>query len=152
MNSKIYTGQYSECKAGNLISISGDRGKSIGYSGKAFPLLAPKREFWKIWHDNIGKIPEEENTRFYIEQYYNQVLKKTDLEALLSNEENPILLCYERSNEFCHRHIVAEYIELKYGIYVPEISIDNNMQIIIKERPKVINQILGEIIDEKIGF
>ena len=142
MVSKIYTGCYDVCKAGNLISISGDRGKMVGFNGKALPKLAPKREFWRVWHSNIGKIPEEENTRYYIEEYYKQVLQKLDLEDLLSGEQEPILLCYESSKEFCHRHIVAEYIEFKYGIFVPEIAIDCNSQIIIKERPKNIRQIL----------
>ena len=27
MNKRIFTGNYEECKVGNLISISGDRGK-----------------------------------------------------------------------------------------------------------------------------
>lgn len=43
---------------GNLISISGDRGKSVGFEGKTMSQLAPKLSFWKVWHNNIGKIPE----------------------------------------------------------------------------------------------
>lgn len=35
MNERIFTGNYDECKVGNLISISGDRGKSAGFVGKA---------------------------------------------------------------------------------------------------------------------
>ena len=58
----IYTGSYKNCKSGNLISISGDRGKKVGYTGKALPALAPKRAFWKVWESNIGKIDEYENT------------------------------------------------------------------------------------------
>ena len=50
MNKIIYTGNYETCKAGNLISISGDRGRSVGFSGKAISKLAPKRKFWKeLW-------------------------------------------------------------------------------------------------------
>ena len=45
MNQRIFTGNYDECRRGNLISISGDRGKSIGFVGKAIPQLAPKRGF-----------------------------------------------------------------------------------------------------------
>ena len=43
MNKRIFTGNYEECKAGNLISISGDRGRKIGFIGKAMPKLAPKK-------------------------------------------------------------------------------------------------------------
>ena len=63
MNTRIFTGNYEECKLGNLISISGDRGRKVGFVGKAIPSLAPKRAFWEIWHNNIGRISEEENTR-----------------------------------------------------------------------------------------
>ena len=116
MKKRIFTGNYDECKIGNLISISGDRGKSIGFTGKAIPQLAPKRAFWKIWHDNIGKIPEEQNNRYYIEEYYKQVLSKVNIEELLKDEKDSILLCYEKEGQFCHRHVLAEFINLKYGI------------------------------------
>lgn len=45
MKKRIFTGNYEECKIGNLISISGDRGKSVGFTGKSIPQLAPKRKF-----------------------------------------------------------------------------------------------------------
>ena len=134
MKTRIFTGCYKNCKSGNLISISGDRGKTVNFQGKVLSCLAPKRDFWQIWHDNIGKIPEEENTKYYIEEYYNQVLSKVDFEALFEKEEEVILLCYEESNKFCHRHILAAYLELKYGILVPEIAIDEKGKLSIRER------------------
>lgn len=39
-------------------SISGNRGKDANYQGKCYPELAPKLSFWKVWHNNIGKIYE----------------------------------------------------------------------------------------------
>ena len=61
MNTRIFTGNYEECKSGNLISISGDRGRKVGFVGKAIPKLAPKKGFWMTFFNNIGKIPEAEN-------------------------------------------------------------------------------------------
>ena len=142
----IYTGNYEKCKAGNLISISFDKGKDAGFNGKAMTELAPFRDFFHIWRDNTGKIPEEENTRYYIEQYYNKVLSKVDIMSLLEKEEDPILLCYEDSKDFCHRHVLAEYINIKYGLVVPEIEIDENFKITIKERPENIRPILEQIL------
>lgn len=147
MNARIFTGNYDECKVGNLISISGDRGRSVGFTGKAIPALAPKRAFWNVWHDNIGKIPEEENNRYYIEQYYKQVLSKADIEELLKDEKDPILLCFEKGQDFCHRHVLAEYIELKYGVKVRDITIDENLNIQGNERPKYIRKMLKEIME-----
>ena len=149
MNKRIFTGNYAECKAGNLISISGDRGKSVGFVGKAIPQLAPKRKFWTIWHNNIGKISDEANTRYYIQEYYRQVLSRLNLDELLSEEKDPILLCYEKGQEFCHRHVLAEYIEMKYGIKVRDIRIDENLNIEENKRPEYIRVMLEEIIEKE---
>ena len=35
-----------------------------------------------------------------------------------------MLLCHENEYELCHRRLVADYIELETGIYIPEISIE----------------------------
>lgn len=147
MNKHIFTGNYEECKVGNLISISGDRGRSVGFIGKAIPQLAPKREFWNIWHNNIGKIPDEENTQYYIQQYYKQVLSKVNIEELIKGEENPILLCFEKGQQFCHRHILAEYIEMKYKIKVRDIKIDDNLNVEENERPENIGRILKRVME-----
>ena len=147
---QIYTGSYATCKVGNLISISGDRGKGASFKGKAISQLAPKREFWKVWHNNIGKISEIENTKYYIREYYKQVLYNVDILQLLKNEENPILLCYESSCDFCHRHILAEYINIKYGIEVKEIEIYNESQVKFIQRPKYIREILEKVISETL--
>lgn len=144
---KVFTGCYLKCKTGNLISISGDRGKSVRFNGKYISSLAPKRSFWNVWHDNIGKISEEENARYYITEYYNQVLCNVNIKELLKNEKEPILLCFEPSDEFCHRHIVAEYIEIKYGIKVYDIEINENHVIKVNKRPEYIGKILREIIN-----
>ena len=47
---------------------------------------------------------------------------------------NIILLCHENIKEFCHRRLIADYIEIKTGIYIPEVSVDDNGNI-IKELP-----------------
>ena len=149
MNNRIFTGNYDECKAGNLISISGDRGKKVGFKGKAMPKLAPKKGFWEIYNNNIGKIPEEVNTKYYIEEYYKQVLSKVNIEELLKDEKNPILLCYEKGKDFCHRHILAEYIELTYGIKVIDIKIDEKLNVEENARPEYIRDILKDVISKE---
>ena len=149
INKRIFTGNYEECKVGNLISISGDRGRKVGYIGKALPKLAPKKAFWNIFNSNIGKIPEEQNIRYYIEEYYKQVLSKVDIEELLKDEKDPILLCYEKGQDFCHRHVLAEYIEMKYGIKVRDIKIDKDLNIVENQRPGYIRTILEDVISKE---
>lgn len=124
-------------------SISGNRGKDAGYTGECFPLLAPKLSFWKVWHDNILVISEDENNRYYVEQYYEQVLSKLDPEDIYRKLDNSVLLCYEENTEFCHRHIVAEWLEILLDIKVPEKKAkDYNVEIV--ERPNYIREYLED--------
>lgn len=129
----------------NTYSISGDMGRSANYNGKCFLSLAPKLSFWRIWKDNIGKIDEAENTKYYIKEYWNEVLSKLDPEKVYKELDNSILLCYEDSNEFCHRHIVADWFELMLGVKVPEVIIKNgNLEEV--ERPQYIKKYLEDTI------
>lgn len=125
-------------------AISGNRGKDANYQGKCYPKLAPKLSFWKIWHDNIGIISEEENVKYYIKEYWKQVLSKLNPEEVYRELDNSILLCYESNIEFCHRHIVAAWFEIILGIKVPEVKIIDG-KIVQVERPKYVKQYLEEI-------
>ena len=125
-------------------SISGDRGKVENYKGKCYPKLAPKKEFWKVWHDNIGKISEEENTKYYIEQYYKEVLSKLDPMETYEELKYDVLLCYEEPEEFCHRHIVAEWFNLLLDVKVPEVKC-SNMGFEEIERPDYYRTYLEEV-------
>lgn len=44
-NIRIFTGCYDNCKNGNLVSISGDKGRSVGFNGNSYTKLAPKKVF-----------------------------------------------------------------------------------------------------------
>ena len=91
-------------------SISGNRGKDANYQGKCYPKLAPKFSFWKQWYDNIEKVSEK-NNRYYVQEYWNQVLQKLNPEEVYHKLDNSILLYYESNVKFCHRHIVAAWFE-----------------------------------------
>lgn len=60
-----------------------------------------------------------------------------------------LLLCYEKGQKFCHRHVLAEYIEMKYGIKVRDIRIDENLNIEENKRPEYIRVMLEEIIEKE---
>lgn len=122
----IYTGNYTNCKSSNVVSISGDRGKSIGFVGEYYKPLAPKLSFWTEWHNNIGKISEEENNAFYMIRYYETVLKYLDIEEIKRVLDGKILACYEEPEKFCHRHMFAACLKLEYGILVPEAIVTDN--------------------------
>ena len=84
----IYTGNYANCKGDMCVSISGDKGKDAGYTGRCCLKLAPVRAFWKKWKANIGKIPEIDNTKYYIHEYYTQVLKYLDPKEIAKKLDN----------------------------------------------------------------
>ena len=124
-------------------SISGNLGKDANYQGKCYPKLAPKLSFLKTWHYNIGKISEEENNRYYVQEYWSQVLSKLDPEEVYRELDNSILLCYEPNTEFCHGHIVAAWFEILLGVKVPEVKA-NDYQIEEIDRPEYIKQYLED--------
>lgn len=151
----IYTSSHKQFKTNKyrLVSISGNRGRDFiddngsQFSGECYPKLAPKLLFWKTWHDLKDKVSFEESTKYYIEHYYNEVLEKLDPEQVYNDLDNSILLCYEYSNEFCHRHIVAAWLESSLDIKVPECFYDGNKIIEVK-RPEYIDIYLEEVINK----
>lgn len=149
----IYTCSYDNFKTDlyRSISISGDKGKKIGYDKNYYKDLAPKKEFWETWHNNMNILTEEENNRYYIEEYYKQVLSKLDPEKIFSELNNSFLLCYEDSLDFCHRHIVAAWLEIFLNIEVNEVIVEG-LYIKKVERPDYIKPMLEEIIKNNINM
>ena len=120
----ICTGSYDKCPTDkyNRCSISFDKGDDAGYNGLYYLDLAPKKDFFCIWKNNIGKISEKENNEYYIREYWDKVLSKLDPQNVYEELDNKILLCYENENQFCHRHIVAAWFELFLNIQIPEVQ------------------------------
>lgn len=162
------TGNYNSIKHGNTVSITGDGGNAWGYYGPAYKKLAPRlvtytpyaekyNELLKLKQDALNlkkylemrkKIEDE-----YIESYYETRLKNLDIVDLLYTlkgkfGDNIILLCHEEVNEFCHRRLIADYIEIKMGLYIPEISIDEN-GVVKKITPIRYKNRLKEVIQNK---
>ena len=143
------------------VSISGDRGKKVNFEGKFYKDLAPKKAFWEVWENNIGKISEEENNKFYIREYYRQVLSKLDPYEVYSDLDGKAMLCYENADQFCHRHIVAAWLELLLGVEVPEVEVKTKTTKIGDEevtylsmdrvdRPSYIKEYLEELLKEEM--
>ena len=140
------TGNYSNVKSGNTVSVTGDGGNAWGYFGPAYKKLAPKLVTYTPYASKLEELKELKNDlnaylEFkkqiedeYIKSYYDIRLKDLDIAELLNtlNEKygnDIILLCHEPVNEFCHRRLIADYLELKTGIYIPEVSVDQDGKI-----------------------
>lgn len=137
------TGNYTNVKSGNTVSITGDGGNAWNYFGPAYKKLAPRLvtytpyalayEELLVIKDDETKVQEylqkrREIEQAYIESYYETRLQDLDIEFLLKTLQEKfgnhiILLCHEEIDEFCHRRVLADYIEMKTGVSIPEVSV-----------------------------
>lgn len=85
-----------------------------GFAGPSYPDLFPKWSFLK-------KYKEDGNEADYTREYHAQVLNKLDPQKVYDDLKDSTLLCLEKSGEFCHRRLVAEWLEKALGITVPEV-------------------------------
>jgi len=114
---KIYTSNFAR-HSNNKKAIAISLSVPEWYDGKWFKYLAPKT-------DMVGKIKKSSanyNQRKYTRDYLD-VLKARNVSphALVDViEDGTILLCYEPPGAFCHRRILAEWIERHTGVVVLE--------------------------------
>jgi len=86
------------------------------YKGRRYPALAPKKNMLK-------GLSREEYTR-----RYSRILAGLDPQRVWNDlGEDAILLCWERPGEFCHRRLVAEWLEQNLGVVIPELSRHNHL-------------------------
>lgn len=117
----IYTGYYSQIKeyeSNGLIPV-GISGKiPDGFNGARYQQLAPKYTWWKQWHD------EHMSNDWFVEKYYETVLNQLNpaivLQDLQKIGKDVVLLCYETPEKFCHRHIVAQWLNVSLGLNICE--------------------------------
>jgi uncharacterized protein (DUF488 family) len=85
------------------------------FSGRQYKKLAPKYWFFK-------KYKEDGDIEFYIEQYQKEVLNTLDPKIVFEElGSDAVLLCWEKTDDFCHRYLVAGWIEKNLNIYVGEL-------------------------------
>lgn len=118
---KIYTSYYAKSKKipEDIVKISIAGGAPKGYSGLQYKKVAPKYGFFMKWKEN-------HDNDFYIKHFNSEVLNTLnaqdvykDLERL-SNGKDCVLLCYEKPEDFCHRHLVADWLNKELNIDVQE--------------------------------
>lgn len=146
------TSCYENAKSGNLVSITGDGGNAWGFYGQAYKKMSPRLYLWQYYHQNPDNLSEDELIDWYIKEFYDLRLKDLDPNELIKTlnqkfGEEIILLCHElpgieiNKTHFCHRRLLADWLELEIGIIIPEISIDKKGIITTEEiynlKPKI---------------
>ncbi len=126
MTKQILTSNYARHKHDpNAYGISVP-GLPRWYTGKRLKFLAPTWEIvkqYKIDDHNVGR---HEAEQLYINRYFDLLLNERGLTAQSIYDQIPdqaILLCYEKPEDFCHRRLLAEFLELELGINVPEVAL-----------------------------
>lgn len=119
----IYTGYYAKLKKYENeglypIAISG---KVPSFYTKAYwSDFAPRYDMFLEWKS--GKIDNSQYTVQY-KEWLNSLDKQEirDIIKELEDENKTIIfLCYEKSGEFCHRHVLADWLEENLGMRVEE--------------------------------
>lgn len=121
----IYTTYFANVKnlPNNIIPISICGKAPDWYKGLQYKRLAPKYDFFMRWKEN-------HDNDYYIKCFNEQVLDKLsveqvvkELDDILLNQTTAIdysgdlkevpriaLICYEKPSDFCHRHLVADWL------------------------------------------
>jgi len=120
MKTGIYK-QIEEEKNNGFISIS-LYSSNNDFVKHEYKSLAPN---WKLYEDlKTKKITEEKFILTYNEQLdtLNPLMVFEDLNSLVSGYE-PILMTDGSKKKFCHRHLVAEWLEKNLDVIVEEYKI-----------------------------
>lgn len=121
---RIYTSYFAKRSAlerYGIVSISIARWKPNWYTGLVYLDVAPKAFMLK---EDITRIQ-------YIEGYNRYVLDALDAHKVLdditrlSGGRDAALLCYEKPGDFCHRHILADWLREKTGVDIEEFGLDS---------------------------
>ena len=131
----IYTSYFARLNdlPSNVVPISICGKAPDWYTGLQYKKLAPKRDFFMKWKEN-------HDNDCYIKCFNEQVLDKLnavdvvlDLSRLVYGfnvgEDDVCLICYEKPGDFCHRHLVADWLnengfECKEYNFKPNVLLD----------------------------
>lgn len=115
----IYTTYFAKLKSlpKDIIPISICGKAPAGYAGLQYKKLAPKYDFFMKWKEN-------HDNAYYTKCFKEQVLHNLncddvikDLLILAGNFKglnylpDICLVCYEKPADFCHRHLVADWLK-----------------------------------------
>lgn len=140
----IYTSYFAKIRKfpDNVIPVSIARFTPKGVNIPVLTELAPTKGI-------LFKYKADNNKEDYIRDYNEQILDKLSAFKIINMIENATglkdisvrtdkhvaLCCFEKSEDFCHRHLIADYME-KQGIKIQELD-DKTIEK-LKENPNVL--------------
>lgn len=123
----IYTSYFAKIKSlpANIVPISICAKAPDWYEGLQYKKLAPKYNFfieWKKNHDNdyyINCFKEQVTDKLNVYETVYDLYEKVgiyldevgvDFSSESDKEKHICLICYEKPSDFCHRHLVAKWL------------------------------------------
>ena len=126
-NNIIYTSYFGARKKlpDNVCPIAICAKPPFWFHGPNCKMLAPKYDFFM-------KYKETHDEKYYVEHFNSEVLDKLrpkDVVATLcslAGDKIPCMMCFEKPGDFCHRHLVANWLNNSGLASVSEFQSDNN--------------------------
>lgn len=85
-----------------------------GFKGSSYPDLFPHADFlWQYKADG--------NKEAYIKAYNERVLSHLNPQKVYDDLKDSVLLCWEKSGSFCHRRLVADWLQKELNVIVEEL-------------------------------
>lgn len=123
----IYTNYFAKLKSlpDNIVPISICAKAPDWYKGLQYKKLAPKYDFfmeWKKTHNNYyyikcfkEQVTDQLDVYETVYELYEKIGIYLDEEGISfssesANEKHICLICYEKPVDFCHRHLVAKWL------------------------------------------
>jgi len=116
INIEIKTSYFANYKQDNAVSIAFSTPN--WFKGEKYKKLAPPKKL--LFDYKSGLVNEKE----YREIYLKEVLNKLNPSEIAKELNNKVLLCYEKSEDFCHRRLAAEWLEDNLDIKVKEVGVN----------------------------
>ena len=137
----IYTSSYENSMNANI--------KKFSLSKKNFM----NAENISIFNFDIPVIddPSSKYIEIYIEEYYNKVLSKLDIEETYKHLNNSVLISEEEPHILSNRHIIAEWFYLFLNKEVKEVKISDSKTEFL-DRDINIRNVLEKIVKKNIDM
>lgn len=105
-----YFAKYRYHNLGNGISIA----LSAPIEIETYPDLFPT---WEL----LTEYKHTKNKEKYIKIYQEEILDKLEPHKVYEDLKNKIALCWEKPDDFCHRHLVADWLLSTLGVTIKEL-------------------------------
>lgn len=118
-----YTKKYEEM---GYFCVSIARMTPKFFKGVTFEDLAPSNILLARYKK--GQLSNEEFAYAYINQIkylpFDSIFNKLFELAKSEKSKGIVLLCYEKSDNFCHRHVLADYLNENFDMNISELNIN----------------------------